>query len=185
MERPKLATIFAICVTLCALFSKLETSMTTIDVRLRPVIDSDLEQFFNNQRDPEACYMAAFSARDPNDRAAFEARWQRIRADETVILRTVLVDGAVAGYVTHFELFGDPAVAHWLGKAYWGQGIATCALGLLLREVPTRPLFARAAKDNLGSIRVLQKCGFVVVGEDRGVAEARGMVIDELILRLD
>lgn len=159
--------------------------MRALDVQLRPVIDSDLPLLFANQSDPEANYMAAYSNRDPSDRAAFDAFWQRIRADETVIVRTVLVDGVAVGYVTHFELFGDPAVAYWIGKAYWGRGIATRALGLLLAEVPTRPLFARAAKDNIGSVRVLQKCGFAIIGEEHSFAEIRGEVIDELILRLD
>ncbi len=154
-------------------------------VELRAVIDSDLPLFFEHQRDKTANHMAAFSATDPEDHAAFDAHWLRIRANPAIMLRTILADGGVAGYVAHFVQFGDPAVAYWLDRAVWGQGIATRALGLLLQEIPTRPLFGRAAKDNLGSIRVMEKCGFVIIGQDTGFAEARGQVVEEVILRLD
>ena len=63
--------------------------------------------------------------------------------------------------------------------------LATAALAALLREVSIRPLHGRAASDNLASIRVLEKCGFVIVGTDRGFANARGAEIDEVILRLE
>ena len=43
---------------------------------------------------------------------------------------------------------------------------------------------ARAAADNAASLRVLAKCGFEVVGEDRGFANARGEEIDEYVLEL-
>jgi RimJ/RimL family protein N-acetyltransferase len=50
--------------------------------------------------------------------------------------------------------------------------------------VPDRPLHARAAADNIASVRVLEKCGFVVTGHDRGFANARGTEIDEVLLTL-
>ena len=43
---------------------------------------------------------------------------------------------------------------------------------------------ARVAKENLGSIRVLGKCGFEVTGEARGFANARGERVEELLLSL-
>ncbi len=157
---------------------------TAGDVRLREVRPDDLPVFFQHQLDPAAVQMAAFTAEDPADRAAFDAHWARILADEGIITRTVLVDGAVAGHVVSFERFGQPEVSYWIGRGYWGRGVATAALRLFLDELPGRPLYARAATDNSASLRVLEKNGFTVSGRDRYFANARGEEIDEVILVL-
>lgn len=157
----------------------------TGELVLREVIESDLPIFFEQQLDPGANFMAAFTAPDPTDRDAFMAHWAKILGDERSTNMTILFDGQVAGSISSFEQFGEPSVSYWLGRSFWGQGIATQALGALLRLVQTRPLYARAAKDNLASLRVLQKCAFTICGEDRGFANARGEEIEEYILRLD
>jgi RimJ/RimL family protein N-acetyltransferase len=159
----------------------------THDLRLRDVTTSDLPIFFEQQLDPEANQMAAFTSRDPADRDAFMAHWHKILADETTINQTILYDGQVAGSIACYEdeEFGKPEVTYWIGKPYWGQGVATRALAALLSHVKVRPVFGRAAKDNIGSLRVLEKCGFTRIGEGRGFANARGQEIEEFILRLD
>ncbi len=157
----------------------------TSAVSLRPVVEADLPIFFAQQLDPDANYMAAFTAKDPTDRAAFDAHWAKILANETIINQTVLLGGQVVGNVSSFEQFGEREVSYWLGKEFWGQGVATQALAAFLDILKTRPLFARAAKDNLASQRVLQKCGFTIIGEDNGFANARGTETEEFILRLD
>jgi RimJ/RimL family protein N-acetyltransferase len=154
------------------------------NVRLRDTVEADLSIFFEHQLDPVANHMAAFIVEDPSDRAAFDARWARILADDSITKKTVLVDGQVAGHVTGFEQFGKPSVGYWLGREFWGRGIATRALAEFLTLVETRPLYARAASDNIGSIRVLEKCGFTITGTDRGFAHARGAEIEEVILIL-
>ena len=154
------------------------------EITLRDVRDDDLPVFFEQQLDPEANYMAAFTSRDPTDRDAFMTHWARIRADETTVNQTVLCDGQVAGSVARFEDFGQPEVTYWLGREFWGRGIATKALAAFLASQTTRPIHARAAKDNAASLRVLQKCGFVITGEDKGYANARGQVIEEYLLTL-
>ena len=111
------------------------------DIRLRDVTPADLGVLFEFGRDPVAVQMAAFTHKDPSDRAAFDA--------------------------------------------HWGKGLATKALAAFLREETTRPLFGRTAKDNAGSRRVLEKCGFRLASEGRWFANARGAEIDELLLRLD
>jgi len=134
----------------------------TSDVRLREVEPSDLPIFFEQQRDPEANAMAAFPARD---REAFDAHWEKILADDSVTTKTVLFDGRVAGNIMSFEQAGHPLVGYWIGKDYWGRGIATRALSDFLGHVGARPLYARVARHNVASIRVLQKCGFTVSDE--------------------
>ena len=157
----------------------------TSKVLLRDVTEDDRAIFFEQQRDPDANYMAAFTAKNPADWDAFMAHWNKILADDTIIKKTIIVDGQVAGNIVSFEQSGEREVGYWLGKEYWGRGIATKALAAFLDHVHVRPLYAHAAKDNRASIRVLEKCGFRVVGEDRGFANARGEEIEELILRLD
>lgn len=161
-----------------------EPGLATGGVELRDVIEADLPIFFEQQLDTEANYMAAFTAADPADRAGFMAHWTKILGDESIIKQTILCDSQVVGHIASFEQFGQPAVSYWIGKPYWGKGVATGALAAFLARVTTRPLYARAAKDNLGSIRVLQKCGFTISGEDTGFANARGQEIEEFVLIL-
>lgn len=132
------------------------------DVVLRDVTHADLPIFFHHQSDPVANEMASFAARD---RASFLAHWTKILADETVITRTVVVDGRVAGNVVSFERSGVREVGYWIGRRYWGRGIATAALSAFVAQQTARPLHAHAAKDNLASLRVLEKCGFTSAGQ--------------------
>ncbi|MGW1499804.1 GNAT family N-acetyltransferase [Streptomyces mirabilis] len=155
-----------------------------MEVSLRPVHDSDLPVFFRLMNDPESLRMAAFTAEDPADRDAFDAHWKRIRASSDVVPRTILADGDVVGSAAVYGEPGEREVTYWIDRAYWGRGIATAALRDLLAEVPERPLHARAAADNAGSRRVLEKCGFRVTGNDRGYANARGEDTDEVVLTL-
>lgn len=155
------------------------------ELLLRNVTDEDLPIFFEHQLDHDANHMAAFTAKDPTDREAFMAHWRRILANETVIIQTILFNGQVAGSVSSYEEEGKPEVTYWLGKQYWGKGIATRALTeFLTHHNTTRPIYARVAKDNIGSRRVLEKCDFVIIGESRGFANARGQEIEELLLEL-
>lgn len=148
-----------------------------LDVRLREVQDDDLETFFKYQQDPVATEMAAFPARD---RATFMDHAARIRADPTVTYRTIVVDRRVAGNIVAWDDDGKQDVGYWIGREFWGRGIATLALAAFLREVATRPLYAHVAKHNVASTRVLQKCGFRIIGSAR--VEPDG--IDEVVLRL-
>lgn len=154
----------------------------TPDVLLRDVTASDLVLFFEHQLDPVALRMAAFA---PRDKDAFAAHWNKILADPSVVKKTVVFDGQVAGNLVCFERSGKREVGYWIGRKYWGKGIATRALTQFLRQVAERPLHAIVAKHNPASIRVLEKCGFAIEGECRGYPGARGPVVDELILRLD
>ncbi|MFB7932488.1 GNAT family N-acetyltransferase [Streptomyces sp. NPDC056039] len=155
-----------------------------MNVELRTVHDSDLPVFFRQMNDPEALHMAAFTPKDPADRAAFDAHWARIRSSSAVI-RTVLADGDVVGSTAVYGEPGEREVTYWVDRAYWGKGIATEALRALVTEVDERPLYARAASDNVGSLRVLEKCGFRVVASARGYAQARDSEIDETVLILE
>jgi RimJ/RimL family protein N-acetyltransferase len=154
------------------------------DLTLRQVTPDDLPIFFEYMRDPVAVRMAAFTAKNPDDRAAFDAHWARILADDRNLIRTILVDGNVAGNVSSYVGDVGLEVTYWLGREFWGRSIATAALAAFLKLQTARPIFARAAKDNAGSLRVLEKCGFAIIGEDKGFANGRGEEVEEYILRL-
>jgi RimJ/RimL family protein N-acetyltransferase len=155
------------------------------EVALRPVEDGDLDALYEQQRDPVAVWMAAFTAENPDDRAAFDAHLARVRNSPDMLLRAVTRDGALVGTVGSFVVDRDTEITYWIDRAFWGQGIASRAVVLLLDLVRVRPLHARAASDNAGSLRVLRKAGFQVVGTEISYANARRTRIEETILRLD
>jgi homocysteine S-methyltransferase len=128
-----------------------------VNVELRPVVPADLPILFEHQADPAAVAMAKFPTRD---RDAFDAHWARIMGDPSVILRTILADGAVTGAVSSFTEGGQRLIGYWIGREFWGRGIASAALAQFLDVVTERPLHAHVATTNLGSLRVLEKCGF-------------------------
>ncbi|MEK6220933.1 MAG: GNAT family N-acetyltransferase [Chloroflexota bacterium] len=156
----------------------------TIQLLLRDVLPADLPFFFDFQRDVTANHMAAFTAKDPTDRAAFNVHWARIMGEDSIKIKTTLLQDKIVGYVLQFEIDGKPEISYWVGTSYWGKGIATQALALFLKLISVRPIYARAAKDNFGSIRVLEKCGFVITGHETGYANARGAEIEEVVLKL-
>jgi RimJ/RimL family protein N-acetyltransferase len=156
-----------------------------VQCALRKVQDDDLTVLFEQWADPVAAHMAAFTGPDHMEREAFERRWSRLRADETVIARAIVADGEVAGTIGSWSDADVREITYWIGRSYWGRGIATWALNAFLAVDPTRPLHARVAHDNVASLRVLEKCGFRVVETERGFAEARSREIEEFVLRLD
>ena len=133
--------------------------------------------FLANQDDPVAAAMAAYPTQDP---AWFFAHWVQIRADPTVIARTVVLGREVVGYMVSWLNKGEREVGYWIGRPFWGHGYATAALRLLIAELPDRPLIARTAVSNIASQRVLEHCGFVVI--DEAVADDG---VHERILRLE
>jgi len=128
---------------------------------LREVREEDLDVLFEQQREPEAVAMAVFPARE---REAFDAHWRRVLANDANVVRVIEIDGQVAGNIGSWEQDGKQLVGYWLGRKFWGRGLATAALGEFVDELGVRPLHAWVAASNVGSTRVLEKCGFVQVG---------------------
>ena len=153
----------------------------THEIRLRDVITDDLPIFFEQQIDSDAVDMAAHP---PRDRDAFQAHWTELLSKESVIKKTILLDGVVVGYIISFVYFGVREVGYWIGKAYWGQGITTRGLLEFLDQVPLRPLRASVAKHNRGSLRVLEKCGFRLVGEHKEFSSMGGNVVEGFVFEL-
>ena len=144
----------------------------------------DLHTLFEFQRDEESIYLAAFTPSDPNDKAAYLEKYSEFLNDPTKTTRTIRFGDEIVGSVAKFVMGGDAEITYWIDRRFWGRGIATTALRKFLETEPVRPIHGRVAFDNFGSQKVLEKCGFVKVGEDTGFANARRTEIKEFIYKL-
>jgi RimJ/RimL family protein N-acetyltransferase len=150
-------------------------------MKLREVLEADLLVLFEQQRDPEAVQMAHFP---PREHDAFFAHWRtNVLGNSSNLARVIEVDGEVAGYVASWQpREGAREVGYWLGRAYWGRGIASAALAAFLSaDERTRPLVACVVAHNTASRRVLEKSGFVAIVEP--VVAPDG--VREVLFRLD
>ena len=153
-------------------------------VKLRQTEISDLEFLFRFQLDAEANYLAAFTSKDPTDKEAYLKKYTKILNDPTTNNQTILVDETVVGSIAKFEMEDKAEITYWIDRNLWGKGIATAALKDFLTIENARPIFGRVAFDNLGSQKVLEKCGFVKIGMDKGYANARQKETEEFIYKL-
>jgi RimJ/RimL family protein N-acetyltransferase len=134
-----------------------------VTVVLREVEDADLPILYAHQADPVGAEMAAFPSRDET---AFMAHWAKILLDPANTTRVVVVDGEVVGNIASFIIEGKREVGYWIGREHWGRGYATAALTAFLAIDDRRPLYAAAAEHNIGSARVLERCGFRYTGPE-------------------
>jgi RimJ/RimL family protein N-acetyltransferase len=150
-------------------------------VRLRPVEPGDLPRVYEMQLDPESNRMAATI---PRTREAFDAHWAKVLVDPGVTTRVVLIGETLVGTISCFPVGGEDHVGYWIDRGFWGRGIASRALHLLVGEVTKRPLVATVATSNGASLRVLQKCGFVVEKVRHSPATDRYPECEEAVLVL-
>ena len=153
-------------------------------VALRSLHESDLDALFRQMSDPESVRMAAFTPEDPDDRQRFDAHMSRVTKSPENTNRAISWKGDLVGSIASFVVEGQTEVTYWVDRAVWGRGIASQALVLFLEVVRTRPLHARTASDNAGSLRVLEKAGFRIIDTEVSFAPGRGAEIEESILRL-
>lgn len=155
--------------------------MIAESVRLRPTEPADLPRIFELQLDPESNRMAMTI---PRTHEAFDTHWTKALSDPRVTARIILIGEDVVGIVSCFPRDDQDHVGYWIDRGYWGRGIASQALHLLLREVAVRPLVATAATGNVASLRVLQKCGFVIEQVRHAPATDRHPECEEAVLIL-
>jgi RimJ/RimL family protein N-acetyltransferase len=147
---------------------------------LREVRDDDIPIFFEHQNDPEAIEMAAFP---PREWEPYVEHWGRIRLDESCVTKAIVSDGVVVGNILSWPRDGQRFVGYWIGREFWGRGLATKALAELVEELE-RPLYAEVSTTNIGSIRVLEKCGFEVIGTTVEKHDSLGGDIELLVMQL-
>jgi len=159
--------------------------MNVNEINIRKTEVNDLEILFEFQLDKEANQLAAFTSKDLTDKSVYLMKYAKLLSDPTINNQTIIVDNNIVGSIAKFVMEGDAEVTYWIDKKYWGKGIATKALKYFLTIENTRPIYGRVAFDNFGSQKVLERCGFVRVGEDKGFANARQKEIVEFIYMLD
>ena len=144
----------------------------------------DLPFLFQFQLDREANYLAAFTPKDPYDQAAYIKKYAGHLADPSIHMRTIRLNELIVGSIAKFMIENEAELTYWIDKNYWGQGIATAALQAFLKMESTRTIHGRVAFDNYGSRKVLENCGFIRIGADKGFANARQAEIEEYIYQL-
>jgi RimJ/RimL family protein N-acetyltransferase len=148
-------------------------------ISLRPVEESDLETLYEHQTDPVAAEMAVFGGREHD---AFIEHWHtKIYPNPENIARAVTIDGVLAGNMLSWKHEGKRYVGYWIGREFWGQGIGSEGLRLLVAEIEERPLYGLVAVSNIGSQRVLQKAGFTQVVRQMSPKDG----VEEFVYRLD
>ncbi len=155
-----------------------------IEIELRPTDQNDLETLFLFQLDEDANYLAAFTSKDPSDKKEYIKKWTRVLSDEKVNMKTIIIENQIVGSIAKFEIDSKAEITYWIGKDFWGKGIASKALNKFLKIEKTRPIYGRVAFDNFGSKRVLENCGFSKIGNEKGFANAREKEIEEFIYEL-
>ena len=141
-------------------------------IKLEDTIEMDLDFLFGFQLDKEANYLAAFTSKDPTDKNAYIEKWTRLLSDITVNSKTIFLNGEIVGSIAKYEMDGQSEITYWIGKYFWGKGIASKALQQFLKTEKIRPIYGRVAYDNHGSQKVLEKCDFKKIGLERGFANS-------------
>lgn len=159
--------------------------MTKNKITLTKTKEDDLNTFFQFQLDEEANFLAAFTSKNPHDKPAYIEKYTKHLADPTINMQTIKVNDTIVGSIAKFILENEAGITYWIDRKFWGQGIATAALSTFLQMESARPIYAGVAFDNYGSQKVLEKCGFVKTGKDKGFANARQAEIEEFIYKLE
>jgi RimJ/RimL family protein N-acetyltransferase len=134
------------------------------EVSLRALAKDDLPILFGFYSDPVSVAMVGMPARDEE---AFYAHRAKTMANPANVLLAITAGGELVGDICSWpDEGGHRKLGYWIGQEYWGRGIATAALTALLGELTERPLYADVLRTNVGSLRVLQKCGFRLLNED-------------------
>lgn len=151
-------------------------------LQLRAVREDDLPRMFEIQLDPVANAMAVTY---PRSHSNFVTHWLDSLQSPEVTARIISVNDQLAGWIAGYPCEEVTMIGYWLDQPFWGRGIATASLQLLLQELPSRPLFARVAVSNPASVRVLEKCGFRKSHTRFCPEDDRYPACEEVVLRLD
>lgn len=156
--------------------------MNTELIKLRPVVRGDLRTLYLMQQDEAGNRMAGTK---PRSWEAFAAVWEAVLIDPQVTARAIVVGSEILGAINVFPRESHVLIGYWIEREHWGRGVASAAVRLMLGEVTRRPMYARVAAHNLGSLRVLTRNGFVEIDRRTGPETERYVACEEVTLRLD
>jgi RimJ/RimL family protein N-acetyltransferase len=158
--------------------------MTNLAITLSETTLEDLNALFEFQLDEEARYLAAFTSKETKNKTAYIEKYSKFLTDPTIHNRTIKVNSEIVGSIAKFVKENDAEITYWIDRKLWGQGIAASALEKFLEIEQTRPIYGRVAFDNYGSQKVLEKCGFLRIRKEKGIANARQTEIEEYVYEL-
>jgi RimJ/RimL family protein N-acetyltransferase len=154
------------------------------ELSIRNATESDLEALYRLQLDPEYNRMAAFGSANPEDSIAFMNHKHKVLRDSSCLFYTIELNLEPIGNIGSFFFDGERDLGYGIAKEHWGKGYATRAVQAFLLIENTRPLGARVAVHNPGSMRVLEKCGFEYVKSDHGFSDFLQTTVEEKIFFL-
>lgn len=155
------------------------------DTKIVDMKKEDLDTFFQYHFDESANFMVAFANKNSVNREFFDLKWKKILEDDSIVKKSILWNQKLAGYIVFFERLGRHEVGYWLGREFWGKGIATKSLLQFINQNTTRPMYGCVVTDNIASVNVLAKCGFHIIDTEKAFANARDMEVDEYIMILE
>lgn len=149
-------------------------------VALRLATPADLDALVTHLDDFDVVRMLArikWPLRRAEVRGFLSGVARRARDGEAEEFAVLPDGGPAAGMVGISRVGTDYHVGYWLGRAFWGRGLATEAVRLALRRLFAADPAARVVSglfwDNAASLRVQQKLGFRVTGEHMHWCAAR------------
>ena len=145
-------------------------------ILLRPWMESDAETLFKYASDPEVGPLAGW----PPHKSVEESREiiRTLFSGEGMWAVVWKATGEAIGCVgylpasaSNLSIGADECeVGYWIARPYWGKGICTDALRLVVehcfREKGYRCLWGTHFPDNPASGRVMEKCGFIDTGKE-------------------
>lgn len=156
----------------------------TSSIQLTKTKTEDLPSLYQFQLDKEANHLAAFTATNQNTEADYINKFTPFLSNPAINMFTIRTNNEIVGSIAKFMMDDEAELTYWIDRKFWGKGVATNALKEFLKIEQTRPIRGRVAFDNYGSQKVLEKCGFVKIGMDKGFANARQAEIEEYIYKL-
>ncbi len=152
-------------------------------MKLRAAQKSDYPKLFAIHDDAQSHFDAGFS--ELKTQVEYFKHLDHILNMESVILKVIDVDGDVVGIVGKWVMDENPELMYWMSRDYMGQGLATKAVELFLRDFSQRPMYAHTAADHKASHRVLEKNRFKLMAEMVSFADARNIENLEYVWKLD
>lgn len=153
-------------------------------VRLINTEKDHLKILYQFQLDDEGNYLAAFTSKESSNRDIYLKKYAGFLMEPSINMQTIIYNGDIVGSISKFVMDERAEITYWIDRNFWGLGICTSAINDFLKTEQTRPIYGRVAYDNIGSQKVLEKCGFIKIGIDKGFANARQMEIEEYIYKL-
>ncbi|HEU4632176.1 MAG TPA: GNAT family protein [Gemmatimonadaceae bacterium] len=163
--------------------------IVTAACRLRPLAPTDAESLARHANDRGI--WLNLRDRFPHPYTLEDARSYiaHVAGQEPATSLAIEVDGSAVGGISlmpgHDIERVSAEIGYWIGRAYWGRGIATAAIrgatGYALTTLGFRRVFAVPFVRNAASVRALEKAGYVREGVMRRSAVKDGALLDQYL----